>query len=190
MNDVAFPPRIVLATHNEGKQAELRQLLAPYGVATISAGEIGIPSPEETGSTYAANAELKARFVSERAGLPALADDTGLAVDALAGSPGIHTARYAEQNGGWPRAREALAKELDLTRGQSRDATLCCALALIDGSSLRASYAEVRGELRWPPLAPERPGFAAMFAAQAGPLVDDGVLAHRRVAFERLLSPR
>lgn len=188
MND-ELPPRIVLATHNVGKQAELRQLLAPYGVSTISAAEIGIPAPEETGDTYVANAKLKALFVSERAGLPALADDTGLAVDALEGRPGIHTARYAEQNGGWPGAREALAKELDLTRGQSRDAALCCALALASGTTVQSSYAEIRGRLQWPPLAPERPGFAAMFATGAQVLVDDGVLAHRRAAFERLFTP-
>ena len=88
--------KIVVASHNEGKVREIRDLLAPFGVETVSAGELGLPEPDETETTFAGNAELKARAAAEASGLPALSDDSGLAVDALGGDPGIYAARWAE----------------------------------------------------------------------------------------------
>lgn len=88
--------RLVIATHNSGKLWEMRELLAPYGLDVVSAGELGLPEPEETGATFVANAELKARVAAQAAGLPALADDSGLCVDALGGAPGLFSARWAE----------------------------------------------------------------------------------------------
>jgi len=89
------PGRLVLATHNPGKVVELGDLLAPYGLEVVSAGDLGLPEPEETGTTFIANAELKALAAATASGLPALADDSGLCVDALGGAPGIYSARWA-----------------------------------------------------------------------------------------------
>ena len=86
--------RLVVATHNPGKLREMAALLAPYGIDTVSAGALGLPEPEETGDTFVANAELKARAAAAAAGLPALSDDSGLCVDALDGAPGIYSARW------------------------------------------------------------------------------------------------
>src|SRR5437764_12602490 len=87
--------RLVIASHNPGKVEEIGALLAPYGVVAIGAAALGLPEPEETGATFEANAELKARAAAEASGLPALADDSGLVVPALDGAPGISSARWA-----------------------------------------------------------------------------------------------
>jgi XTP/dITP diphosphohydrolase len=95
--------RLVIATHNPGKLWEMRALLAPYGIDAVSAADLGLPEPEETGMSFVANAELKARAAASAAKLPALADDSGLCVDALDGAPGLHSARWAEAVPGGPR---------------------------------------------------------------------------------------
>ena len=87
--------RLVIATHNPGKLAEMRELLAPYGIDATSAGELGLPEPDETGMTFRDNARIKAEAAVRATGLPAFADDSGLAVDALGGEPGIYSARWA-----------------------------------------------------------------------------------------------
>src|SRR6201996_7560509 len=87
--------RLVIATHNAGKLAEMRELLAPYGIDAVSAGELGLPEPEETGTSFRDNARIKAIAAAQASGLPAFADDYGLAVDALGGEPGIYSARWA-----------------------------------------------------------------------------------------------
>src|SRR3954466_8893727 len=87
--------RLVIATHNPGKLAEMRELLAPYGIEAVSAGELGLGEPEETGDSFAANARIKAMAAAQAAKRPAFADDSGLAVDALGGAPGIYSARWA-----------------------------------------------------------------------------------------------
>ena len=96
--------RVVIATHNPGKLREMRELLAPYGIEAVSAGELGLPEPDETGTTFLANAEIKARAAAEAANLPAFADDSGLCVDALGGEPGIYAARFAKEAGDFPSA--------------------------------------------------------------------------------------
>ena len=93
------PGRLVIASHNAGKVREIRDLLAPYGIEPVSAAALDIPEPEETGTSFAANAELKARFSADLSGLVALADDSGLCVEALGGEPGIHSARWAPMTG-------------------------------------------------------------------------------------------
>ena len=87
--------RLVIATHNPGKLTEMRDLLAPYGIDVVSAGELGLPEPEETGTTFETNARIKAEAAAQATKLPAFADDSGLAVDGLNGQPGIHSARWA-----------------------------------------------------------------------------------------------
>ena len=92
--------RICLATHNSGKVREIRELVAPYGLEVVSAADLGLPVPEETEETFAGNARLKAHAAAQASGLPALSDDSGLAVDALGGAPGVHTADWAETEAG------------------------------------------------------------------------------------------
>src|SRR5438874_3902722 len=87
--------KLVIATHNPGKLAEMRELLAPYGVETVSAAELELPVPDETGSSFRENARIKAETAAKAADLPAFADDSGLVVEALGGAPGIHSARWA-----------------------------------------------------------------------------------------------
>ena len=90
------PGRLVIASHNQGKVREIRALLAPFGIEPVAAGDLGLPEPEETGTTFAENALIKARASAEGSGIVALADDSGLCVDALGGEPGVHTADWAE----------------------------------------------------------------------------------------------
>ena len=102
--------RLVVATHNAGKLREMRELLTPFGIEANSAAELGLDEPEETGTTFAANARLKAQAATTRTGLPAFADDSGLSVDALGGEPGIHSARWAGPDRNFTRAMELVGK--------------------------------------------------------------------------------
>lgn len=111
--------RVVIATHNAGKLREMRELLAPYGIEAVSAGELNLPEPEETGTSFEENALIKARAAAMAAGLPALADDSGLCVAALEGAPGIHSARWAGSPADFPRAMERIEGSL-----RERDALL------------------------------------------------------------------
>eukprot|EP01037_Dinobryon_pediforme_P038512 gene38512-46579_t len=97
-------PRLVVATHNKGKLAEIRDLIGPFGVSAVSAGDLGLAEPEETGLTFEANAALKALAAATVAGLPALADDSGVCVEALGGDPGIYSARWAGEDKDFARA--------------------------------------------------------------------------------------
>ena len=120
--------RLVLATHNQGKLSELRALLGPLGVAVTDAGEAGLGAPEETGTTFEANAILKAHAACEATGLPALADDSGLGVDALGGDPGVVSARWAGPDGDHA---PAIARVLAGLEGRDdRRARFVCVLAL------------------------------------------------------------
>jgi XTP/dITP diphosphohydrolase len=104
--------RLVIATHNAGKLVEMRELLAPHGIEAVSAGELGLVEPEETGATFVANARIKAEAATESTGLPAFADDSGLCVDALGGEPGIFSARWAREAGGFAAAMEGIERRL------------------------------------------------------------------------------
>ena len=126
-------PRLVVATHNAGKLREMADLLAPYAVSTVSAGELGLPEPDETGTTFIANALIKAEAAVAASGLPALSDDSGLCVDALDGAPGIYSARWAGGSKDFAGAMARIAALLDekavpLTQ---RRAHFVAALALV-----------------------------------------------------------
>jgi XTP/dITP diphosphohydrolase len=126
--------RVVIATHNPGKLREMKELLAPYGIEAVSAGELGLPEPEETGTTFLANAEIKARAGAQAAGLPAFADDSGLCVDALHGDPGVYSARWAKEAGDFPAAMarvETLLQQRGATTPDQRRAHFVSALALV-----------------------------------------------------------
>jgi XTP/dITP diphosphohydrolase len=106
------PHKLVIATHNAGKLREMRELLATYPIALISAGELGLAEPEETGASFVSNALIKAKAASESAHLPAFADDSGLCVDALGGAPGIFSARWAGENKDFAAAMTRIEQEL------------------------------------------------------------------------------
>ena len=120
---------LVIATHNAGKVAEFKQLLAPFGVKVYSADELNLDDVEETGTTFAENAELKAKAAAKQSGKYALADDSGLCVDALNGAPGVYSARYAP-NRDFDKAMDKLLGELENTNSSDRTAHFECVLAL------------------------------------------------------------
>jgi len=157
----------VIATHNPGKLAEMRELLAPHGVEAVSATELGLAEPEETGDGFAANARIKAVAASIAAQLPAFADDSGLAVDALDGAPGIHSARWAGENKDFGAAMariERLLQERGATHGSQRGAHFVSALCIAwpDGH-LEEVEARVDGVLVWPPRGTAGFGYDPMF---------------------------
>ena len=120
--------KIILATHNQGKIAEMREMLKPLGIAVHSAAELNLPDVEETGTTFEENAKLKAEQLSALSGLPCLADDSGLCVDALDGCPGVYSARYAP-NRDFDKGMQMLLDELAATRDTERKAHFSCVMA-------------------------------------------------------------
>jgi XTP/dITP diphosphohydrolase len=130
------PGRLLAATHNAGKVTELKALFEPHGFDVVSAIDLGLDEPEETETTFAGNALLKARAAMQASGLPALSDDSGLAVTALGGEPGIYSARWAGEPRDFYRAMERVEKALQASGSADRSAKFVCALAVAwpDGS--------------------------------------------------------
>jgi XTP/dITP diphosphohydrolase len=147
--------QIVIATHNPGKLAEMRELLSPYGVAAMSAGELGLDEPEETGDSFRANAVIKAVAAAKAAQLPAFADDSGLVVDALDGAPGLLSARWAGPTKDFAGAMariERLLQERGATTPEQRRAHFVSALCVAWPDDHREEVeARVEGTLVWPP---------------------------------------
>jgi XTP/dITP diphosphohydrolase len=159
--------RLVVATHNAGKLREMRELLTPFGIEANPAAELGLDEPEETGTTFAANARLKAQAATTRTGLPAFADDSGLSVDALGGEPGIHSARWAGPDRNFTRAMElveAKLRALDALAPAQRRAHFVSALCVAwpDGH-LEEFAGDVAGRLVWPPRGERGFGYDPMF---------------------------
>ena len=159
--------RVVIATHNDGKLKEMRDLLALYGVEAVSAGELGLDEPEETGTTFRENARIKAAAAARAAGLPAFADDSGLAVDALNGEPGIYSARWAGPGKDFSAAMQkvdTLLRERGAIAPDARRAHFVSALCLAwpDGH-VEEFEARVDGTLVWPPRGTQGFGYDAMF---------------------------
>lgn len=159
--------RLVLASHNKGKLREFQELFAPFGLDIISAGELGLPEPDETGTTFAENARIKAHAAAKAADMLALSDDSGLCVDALGGDPGVYTANWAGPNKdfshGMKRVEDALQAANATSPGQrhgSFNATLC--LAHPDGRDV-LYVGKVEGTLVWPPRGERGHGFDPMF---------------------------
>jgi XTP/dITP diphosphohydrolase len=158
---------LVIATHNAGKLAELRELLAPYGIKAASAGELSLAEPEETGATFRDNARIKATAAAMAAGRTAFADDSGLAVDALGGAPGIHSARWAGPHKDFAAAMRRIEDELGAhgaVRAQDRKAQFVCALCVAwpDGH-LEEFEGRIDGTLVWPPRGTAGFGYDPVF---------------------------
>jgi len=163
--------RLVVASHNQGKVREIRELLTPLGIETISAAELNLPEPEETETTFAGNARLKALAAAKASGIAALSDDSGLDVDALDGAPGIYAARWAEL----PKS-EGGGRDFDMAmwhvhdqmqqKGGPKTARFICALCLAfpDGEN-RVYEGTVDGEIIWPPRGDKGFGYDPIFQA-------------------------
>ncbi|MGB5484046.1 RdgB/HAM1 family non-canonical purine NTP pyrophosphatase [Parasphingorhabdus sp.] len=198
------PGRLIIASHNQGKVREIRALLEPYGIEPVSAGDLGLPEPEETGTTFAENALLKARASAEGADCVALADDSGLCVAALGGKPGVYTADWAERQAfegesgrDWYMAMgkvEGLLAEQgpDVDRSAYFVATL--ALAWPDGHS-EVFEGRIEGNLVWPPRGTLGFGYDPVFQpigfdqtfAELDP-AQKQAMSHRADAFRKLVE--
>lgn len=202
------PGKIVIATHNDGKLAEIEALIGPFGFSAVSAKQLGLPVPPEEGETFEENAYGKAFAAAEATGLPSLSDDSGLCADALGGAPGVHTADWAEKPGGGRdfamamRRLEDKLQEAGATDPSSRKARFVAVLCLAwpDGD---AAYfrGEVEGVLVWPPRGERGFGYDPVFLPDGhdrtfgemeaeekhgwSPGQGDGGLSHRARAFAK-----
>ena len=193
--------KLVIATHNPGKLREIAELIEPLGIACVGAEELGLPEPEEIGNTFVDNADLKAREAADLSGLPALADDSGLCVDALHGAPGIFSARWAEDADGdrdWMRAMEKVWREVEAAGPEAgHDAHFACALAIAwpNDGQVENFEGRVDGTLTWPPRGDKGFGYDPMFVP-AGHDVTFGEMdpaekhriSHRADAFRKLVK--
>lgn len=186
--------RLVIASHNSGKVREIADLLRPFAVEVVSAADLGLPEPEETGTTFAANSELKARAAAAGSGLPALADDSGIAVSALGGEPGVLSARWAgpdrDFGAAMARVHEALGNSPD------RSARFVCVLTLAwpDGH-VESFEGTVEGTIVWPPRGERGFGYDPIFVPNGhditfGEMDPDAKhrISHRAFAFRKLIG--
>ena len=187
-------PRWVIASHNAGKIKEIEDLVRPRGIAVSGAGEAGLPEPDETETSFAGNALLKARAAAEVSGMVSLADDSGLSVDALGGAPGVYSARWAGRPRDFGRAMARVHDEL--AGGEDRTARFVCVLALAAPDGTTVTYeGQVEGEIVWPPRGEGGFGYDPIFVpkgetrtfAEMTPGEKRG-LSHRGRAFEALIA--
>lgn len=188
--------RIVVASHNAGKVREIAELFAPYGVACVAAASLGLPEPEETGASFGENAALKAEAASRASGMTAIADDSGLEVQALDGAPGIHSARWGGERKDFGLAMERVHRELAAKGAADFSANFTCALALAapEGDA-RVFEGKVFGTLTWPPRGANGFGYDPIFVPDGydhtfGEMAPElkNALSHRMRAFEKLMA--
>ena len=186
---------LIVASHNEGKVREIKALLGPHGIEPVSAASLGLPEPEETGATFIANAELKARAAADAGHHPALADDSGLWVNALNGDPGIYSARWAGPTKDFRIAMARIEKELREKGAKDFSAKFVCALSIaMPHGEVKSFEGEVHGRLTFPPRGERGFGYDPIFIAEGGtetfaeidPHVKNA-MSHRARAFEKLL---
>jgi len=190
----ARPSKLVVASHNAGKVREIGALLAPLGIETVSAGDLGLPEPEETGLTFQANAELKARAAADASGFLALADDSGLCVTALDGDPGIYSARWAGPTKDFGLAMEKVEQALKETGSDDRSAAFICGLALATpNGDMDYFEGRVAGTLVWPPRGDKGFGYDPVFVADGYDITfaemdpdAKHAISHRADAFRQL----
>lgn len=186
--------KIVVASHNEGKVREIRELLEPRGIEVLSAKELALPEPDETGETFEANAALKAIAAAKASGKVALADDSGLSVTALGGEPGIYSARWAGPGKDFRVAMKAVNDKLG--NSVDRSASFICVLALAwpDGH-VETFQGEIEGTLTWPPRGEKGFGYDPIFIPQGDTRTyaeiepaEKHETSHRAKAFAKLVS--
>jgi XTP/dITP diphosphohydrolase len=191
--------KLVVASHNPGKVKEITELLAPFGVEAVSAGDLGLSEPEETGDTFEANAELKALAAAKEAGMPALADDSGLCINALGGEPGIYSARWGGASKNFDLAMEKVQSALmkvSAHQAGDRGAHFACALCLAWPDGHKETFlGTVEGEILWPPRGNRGFGYDPIFKpdglAQTFAEIDPAekhAMSHRARAFEAMIQ--
>jgi len=188
--------KLVVASHNEGKVRELGELFAPFGIGCVSARSLDLPEPAETGETFEANALLKARAAAAASKLIAIADDSGLEVEALGGQPGIHSARWGGPERDFAKAMARVHAELEATGGAYTRANFTCALALATPNSEDAVFTgKVFGSIAWPPRGDRGFGYDPIFVPDGhhetfGEMDPElkNALSHRMRAFEQLMD--
>ena len=190
------PGKLVIASHNPGKVREILEMLGPYGSEPVSAAALDLPEPEETGTTFLANAELKALQAADLTGLPALADDSGLCVDALNGDPGIFSARWAGEGKDFKVAMQRVNDALEAAGPDaSRTAHFMCVLALAwpDGH-VEWFEGRVDGSLVWPPRGTGGFGYNPIFVPEGSDQtfaeMPDAkkAISHRARAFDAMMA--
>lgn len=191
--------KLVVASHNKGKVREIGDLLQPYGLEVVSAADLDLPEPVEDGDSFAANALIKAKSAAEKSGLVALSDDSGLAVDALAGAPGIFSARWAGPDSDFALAMRNVEEALAAKRATAPDqrrAHFVCALCLCRPDGTSQTYeGRVDGTLVWPPRGENGFGYDPVFQAD-GYAITFGemepaakhAISHRAKAFALLMK--
>ena len=187
---------LVIASHNEGKVREIRELLSLYGLVVKSAAEFQLPEPEETGATFADNAALKAKAAADASGFLALADDSGLVVNALDGAPGIYSARWAGPQKDFGAAMARVQRELAERGARDASAKFVCALALAKPNGNTEVYeGEVHGHLEFPPRGSKGFGYDPIFVpeglAQTFGEIEPAqkhAMSHRARAFEKFIA--
>ena len=191
--------RLVVASHNPGKVREINDLLRPYRLSAVSAAEFGLPEPEETGSTFAENAKIKALAAAKAARLPALADDSGIEVEVLGGAPGIYSARWAGPAKDFKLAMQWVHDEVDeragwVSEGPRANFTAVLCLALPDGAC-EVFEGKVFGHLVWPPRGTRGFGYDPMFVADGETLTFGEMepaakhaISHRARAFAKFVA--
>ena len=187
--------RLVIASHNKGKVREIGDLLRPFSVEAVSAGDLGLPEPDETGVTYIENAELKARAAARAANLPALADDSGFAVRVLNGDPGLYSARWAGPAKDFNFAMRTVWEKMQATGNPARHGEFVCALSLAWPDGHCESFeGRLPGTVIWPPRGDRGFGYDPMFVAAGhtlsfGEMEPDAkhAISHRALAFNQLI---
>ena len=187
-------PRLVVASHNAGKVREIADLLAPFAIDIVSAAELNLPEPEETGDTFTANALLKAEEAVQGSGLPALADDSGLAVEALDGAPGLYSARWAGPERDFQMAMALVQEKLGQTPNRRAYFISVLALAWPDGHT-ECFEGRGHGDLIWPPRGDKGFGYDPMFLLDGYDMTfgemnydEKQSISHRAVAFQKLID--
>jgi len=192
-------PKLLIATHNKGKLEEIIRLLEPYGIAIVSNAELGLPEPEETEDNFLGNARIKAHAAAKASGLPALADDSGIEVDALGREPGVYTADWAETPKGrdFPMAMAKVWAELEAINAPApRTARFCCTLVLAwpDGHD-EVFEGKIDGQCVWPMRGDEGHGYDPMFMPDGYDITfgemdrwEKNKISHRADAFKKLVK--
>jgi len=188
--------RLVVASHNPGKVKEIKELIAPFGIETLGAAELGLPEPEETGSTFAENAQLKAEAAAKGSGLPSLSDDSGLCVEALDGAPGIYSARWAGPGKDFPVAMQRIEELLIANGSPDKRAHFVCALALAaPGDPADIYEGRVFGSLTFPPRGDKGFGYDPIFIPEGYRFTfgemdpkEKHAMSHRARAFAKFVS--
>lgn len=192
----ALGPRLVIASHNPGKVREIGDLLRPFAVDVVSAADLGLPEPEETGATFAENAILKAQAATDASGLPALADDSGMAVEALGGAPGIYSARWAGPEKDFGSAMELVWEAMEEAKAENNRAAFICVLAVArPGHPAQVFEGRIDGVLVKPPRGEHGFGYDPMFVPDGYEMTfgemlpqDKHAISHRAEAFEKLIE--